>query len=88
MTNTMYCKPTIYNIKGRVKNAPHFFDAKTLKFFGQTMRSFKVSRIDDRLFMLSAPMLMQSDSGMRRYAGSTVRVFDAETDTFMNYPQA
>ena len=38
-------KPTIAEIKYATQGAcPHYFDRKTLKHFGQTMRSFKVRR--------------------------------------------
>jgi hypothetical protein len=37
---------TIYDIKYRLKNAPHFFDHDTLKFFKQTMKSFHVNKTD------------------------------------------
>jgi len=34
---------TIYEIKERTKeNCPYFFSPKTMEFFGQTMKSFKV----------------------------------------------
>ena len=64
---------TIYEIKQRTqKTSPHFFDSKTLKFFGQTMASFKVHKLDDGRFEIVAPM---RDSNGRN-AGSTKRVFN------------
>jgi|GEM_PF-3212152 len=42
MTNN---KPTIYDIKYRTQEKqPFFFDRKTLKFFHQTMKDFKVKK--------------------------------------------
>jgi hypothetical protein len=36
---------TIYDIKRETaETAPHFFDRQTLRFFGQTMKSFTVSK--------------------------------------------
>jgi hypothetical protein len=36
---------TISEIKSKtLNNAPYFFDSKTMKFFGQTMNSFKVRK--------------------------------------------
>lgn len=41
-------KLTIYDIKEMTKEtAPYFFDRKTMRFFGQTMKSFKVYRQED-----------------------------------------
>jgi len=38
--NTM--KPTVQSIRESLALGPYFFSKDTLKFFGQTMRSFKV----------------------------------------------
>jgi len=44
-------KTTIYEIKQNLKlengSDSHFFDRKTLKFFGQTMKDFTVSTTED-----------------------------------------
>jgi len=48
--------PTIVEIKQATrKNAPHFFDRATLKFFGQTMHSFKVIRSPGGRVFVFAP---------------------------------
>lgn len=45
---------TISDIKFYTENnAPHFFDRKSLKFFGQTMGSFKVIHKDERVFIVA-----------------------------------
>jgi hypothetical protein len=46
---------TIYTIKQNVQNAPYFFDTKTLKCFGQTLKSFKVIKLDNGNFYIYAP---------------------------------
>jgi hypothetical protein len=39
--------PSIYEIKEATqKTAPYFFSRQTLKFWGQTMKSFKVYKTD------------------------------------------
>lgn len=67
-------KPTISQIKIAVSETqPHFFDAKTLKFFGQTMKSFTVTRLDDGNYLISAPIYYDG-----RICGYTKRVFVPE----------
>lgn len=47
---------TIYEIKRFTQEtAPFFFTSKTLKFFGQTMRSFSVKKQSDGRYMITAP---------------------------------
>ncbi len=63
---------TIYDIKRLSEaDAPHFFDRKTLKFFGQTMRSFRVAKMEDGRYRISAPII---NSNLR--VGETVRFFN------------
>ena len=67
---------TIYEIKDRTaESSPHFFDRKTLKFFGQTMRSFHVYKRDDGKFLVTAPIYHEG-----RQAGETRRIFDPQTN--------
>jgi hypothetical protein len=69
---------TIYEIKRRSEeSAPYFFVPKTLKFFGQTMRSFSVRKQQDGRFKISAPMIDRSNG---RNMGNTVRYFNPETN--------
>ena len=53
------------------QTSPYFFTEKTLDFFGQTMRSFKVEKVGER-YKISAPMIDQLDHVM----GETVRYFN------------
>ena len=47
---------TIYEIKRLTEEtAPYFFSKDTLRFFGQTLRSFSVKKQEDGRFKLSAP---------------------------------
>lgn len=46
---------TIYEIKRRTqKTSPYFFSRKTMKFFGQTMKDFKVYKQKDGKYLLIA----------------------------------
>lgn len=68
---------TISEIKRRTaETSPHFFDRKTLKFFGQTMRSFSVSKEGENKWLITAPMKDHTGKVM----GITKRIFNAETN--------
>jgi len=59
---------TIYEIKEKTREkSPYFFDKKTLKFFGQTMKSFKVSTSPAGNIYIFAP---------RKFGGFTFRQFE------------
>ena len=64
---------TIYDIKYTC-NDTYFFDRGSLKFFGQTMKSFSVRKINATQYRISAPMYAG-----KRYCGQTVRIFNTET---------
>lgn len=65
---------TIYEIKARTVNtSPYYFTAKTMKFFGQTLRSFKVSKLPDGRFQISAPM---KDRNTGKIMGYSQRYFN------------
>lgn len=66
---------TIYDIKRlSEEDAPYFFSRKTLKFFGQTMRSFSVSKCADGRYHISAPLRIDG-----KIIGLTERFFDPTT---------
>jgi hypothetical protein len=49
-------KPSIYQIKAGVSG--HYFERKTLKFFGQTLKSFSVYKTDKPgVYRTAAPMV-------------------------------
>lgn len=75
---------TIYEIKRRLEEKkPHFFSRDTLKFFGQTMRDFKVYKQKDGKFLIVAPISQRtrfSGSEIWTTTGQTRRVFNPETN--------
>jgi hypothetical protein len=76
LTNTIKTM-TIYQIKELTQEtAPYYFDKKTLDFFGQTMRSFKVSKQEDGRYKISAPMKSYWDT----HIGESVRFFNPLTN--------
>jgi len=68
---------TISEIKSRtLETSPYFFSSKTLKFFHQTMRSFKVKKQADGKYLISAPM--RDNRG--KLVGMTERLFNPATN--------
>lgn len=64
---------TIYQIKKMTEyTAPAFFDRKTMSFFGQTMRGFKVIKQDDGRYCIRQKM--RDRDGKDR--GMTIRYFN------------
>jgi hypothetical protein len=64
---------TIHQIKELTKDSsPYFFKGDTMRFFGQTMKSFSVKKQPDGRYKISAPMKDQN----RKVMGQTVRYFD------------
>ena len=64
---------TIYDIKqNTIETSPYFFSRDTLRFFGQTMSSFKVYKQDDGRYMISAPM--KDYTGKK--VGQTIRYYN------------
>jgi len=69
---------TISEIKDRTEDtSPFFFNRDTLKFFGQTMSSFKVYKQDDGRYLITAPM---KDRSTGKVMGQTERYFNPETN--------
>ena len=69
---------TIYEIKQKtLQTSPYYFDSKSMKFFGQTMRSFSIRKQEDGRYLISAPMI---DSTTGRKMGETKRFFNPETN--------
>jgi hypothetical protein len=65
---------TIYTIKQNVQNAPYFFTRKSMKFFGQTLKSFKVVKLDNGNFYIYAPS---------KFGGFTEKEFNPITNKFV-----
>ena len=56
---------TIYDIKYLTQEtAPFYFTRKTMKFFNQTMKDFKVYKQEDGRYLITAPM--------RNYQGKVI----------------
>lgn len=69
---------TIYDIKRLTQGtSPYFFVPKTLKFFGQTMRSFSIKKQIDGRYLITAPMI---DRFTGRNMGETKRYFNPATN--------
>jgi hypothetical protein len=65
---------TIYQIQELTrKTAPYFFSNDSMKFFGQTMRSFSVKKQSDGRYLISAPM---KDKSRGVIMGYTQRYFN------------
>jgi len=67
---------TIYEIKRRTEvTAPEFFTRQTLKFFGQTLKDFRVYKMDSKNYLITAPMRMRG-----KVIGHTRRLFNTDTN--------
>ena len=75
---------TIYEIKTRLEEtAPKYFSRETMKFFGQTMKDFRVYKQEDGKFLISAPIRQRTRfSGSEIWAtiGQTRKIFNPETN--------
>jgi len=69
---------TIYDIKRlTIKTAPYYFTSNTMKGFGQTLKSFSVSKLKDGKYMISAPI---KDRGRIVQGVKSERIFDPKTN--------
>lgn len=67
---------TIYEIKRRTeKTAPEFFTRATMKFFEQTLKDYKVYKVDNENYLITCPMRMRG-----KVIGQTRRLFNTETN--------
>ena len=75
---------TIYEIKRRLEDtAPQYFSRESMKFFGQTMKDFRVYKQKDGKFLMVAPIRERTRfSGSEIWAttGQTRRVFNPATN--------
>lgn len=70
---------TIYEIKRLISDEkPHFFSRSTLKFFGQTLRDFKVTKINETQYRVIAPVLLNG-----KKISETKRIFDTTLNDFV-----
>lgn len=72
----------IYEIKRRtLKTAPYFFSRDTLKFFGQRMRDFKVAKLNEYEYFISAPSYSYDyKTGQKIKMSNTEKIFDTRTN--------
>ena len=72
---------TIYMIKQRLGTSTHYFDRATLKFFGQTLKDFRVKQIAKNKYHFSAPSYWNG-----KLMGISQQVYNASTNTLENVP--
>jgi hypothetical protein len=66
----------IYEIKRRTEEtSPHYFTRKTLKFFGQTLKDFSVTKRDDGRYDVVARIQIDGRPG-----GYSRRIFNPENN--------
>ena len=66
-------KPTVQTIRESLALGPYFFSKDTLKFFGQTMRSFRVEWHEKEKGIVRLFAAMKSDG---KRVGTTERLID------------
>jgi hypothetical protein len=65
--------PTIYAIKYLITNESHYFDRKSMRFFGQTLKDFCVKKSPTGRIFIYAPI---KDSYTKKFTGSfSIREF-------------
>jgi argonaute-like protein implicated in RNA metabolism and viral defense len=70
---------TIYEIKRRTQEtAPYFFARATMKFFEQTLKDYKVYKVDNENYLITAPMRMRG-----KVIGHTRRLFNTKTNKLL-----
>jgi len=69
---------TISEIKRRTaETSPYFFSRDTLRFFGQTMRSYSIRKQSDGRYLITAPIVDYRGHNM----GTTKRYFNPANNT-------
>ena len=71
--------PSIYDIKyNTIEKSPYFFSVKTMKFFNQTLRSFKVKKSPSGRIFIYAPMADNTGAHMgytfREYVDNNLKM--------------
>jgi len=66
---------TINEIKEQTKKtAPYFFSEDTMKFFNQTLKDFRVKKLNETEYLIYAPSYWNGN-----LMGKTMRIFDTIT---------
>ena len=69
---------TIYEIKRAInKTGSHFFDKETMRFFGQTLKDFKVYKQKDGRYLITAPI-----TSLGEVCGKTEHYYNPEKNCF------
>ena len=72
----MKTRITIYDIKRlTAQTAPYYFDYRTMKAFGQTLKDFKVYKQPDGRYLITAPSRING-----KIIGYSERYFNPETN--------
>ena len=75
-------KMTIYEIKRRTEEtSPYFFSKKTMKFFNQTLKDFKVYKLNEYFYLITCPSLF----GYGKNTFLTKRIFFTQTNELLDY---
>lgn len=74
-------KPTMQEIKQATKaKCPYFFDRKTMKFFNQTMRDFKVIQTEGKTFIAAPSQIISGTMWtVREFTGNDLIMCDEAT---------
>ena len=68
---------TIYDIKYKTRETePYYFTRKTMRFFGQTLRDFRVKKMVDGRYRISAPVRSRFS---KQIVSESVRYFNPVT---------
>jgi hypothetical protein len=71
---------TIYEIKRRTsETSPYYFARDTMRFFGQTMKSFRIHKCEDGRYQISAPVYFRES-----IVNTSVRFFNPENNKLEN----
>ena len=77
----------IQEIKERTKKtSPYFFSRDTMKFFNQTLKDFKVKKLNDTEYLIYAPSYCYNNAESinemfdGRFMGYSMRIFDTITN--------
>lgn len=72
---------TNYEIKRlTADSSPYYFTSKTLKFFGQTLKAFKVYKQADGRYLITCPIIDRNG----KIQGHTERYFNPVTNNLDN----
>ena len=72
---------TVYEIKERLGTSSHYFDRATLRFFNQTLRAFRVKKINKTQYLVYAPSYW---NGV--FMGISQQIYNADSNTLLDVP--